>query len=95
MPVGSQIGPVVLQTAGDVFTQPAKIVGVLWIGTTVAGDQVVLKHRVGNELLWKAQTDTTNTYLGISFMPFGVAAPNGFYVERIDRGQLLVYLGER
>ena len=91
----SQVGPVMLQTAGDAFVQPAKIVVLLWVGSTVAGDQVILRHRQGNELLWKAQTDSTNTYLGATMAPYGVSAPNGFYLERIDRGQLLVYLGER
>ena len=91
----SQIGPVVMQTRGDAFVQPAKIGVVLWVGTTVAGNQVILRHRQGGELLWKAITDTTNTYLGAVLSPYGLSAPNGFYVERIDNGQLLVYLGER
>ena len=91
----THIGPVLFQTAGDAFVQPTKICVLLWVGSTVAGDQVILRHRQGGELLWIAQTDTMNTYLGATLPPYGLSAPNGFYVERIDNGQVLVYIAER
>jgi hypothetical protein len=89
-----KVGPVVLEVAGDAFLLTAQIGALVWVGTTVAGNQVVLRHRLDNRLLWRGQTDTTNTYLGANIGPKGMTAPNGFYVERIDNGQLLVYLAE-
>lgn len=89
-----RIGPVVLEVAGDAFIQTAQIGAIIWEGQSVAGDRVVLRHRGDNRLLWRARTDSTNTYLGASIGPKGLSAPQGFYVERLDSGALLVYLAE-
>ena len=90
----SHVGPVILQVAGDAFTSPANISAIVWEGLTTEGDQVVLRHRGNDEELWPGRTDTTQTYLGISFAE-GLKAPNGFYVSRIDSGKLRVYIKER
>lgn len=91
----SRIGPVILATVGDAFVQGAQISVILWKGTTVAGDQAILKHRVDNQILWEGQTDGTNTYLGATLPPQGMSAPNGFIVDRLDNGKLFVYLAEK
>jgi hypothetical protein len=91
----SRIGPVILATAGDAFVQSAQISAILWKGTTVAGDQVVLKHRIDGQVLWEGQTDGTNTYLGATLPPSGMSAPHGFVADRLDNGKLLIYLAEK
>jgi hypothetical protein len=93
MPLG-QVGPVILQVIGDAYTSPANITAIVWEGVTLEGDQVLLRHRGNNEELWPGRTDTTQTYLGISFAE-GLKAPNGFWVSRIDSGKLRVYIKER
>lgn len=91
----ARIGPVVFQVAGDAFVINAQIAAIIWEGTTVAGDRVILKHRVSGRTLWEGQTDTTNTYLGMTIPPQGHSAPDGFYAERLDNGKVLIYLVER
>jgi hypothetical protein len=86
---------VVFTVSGDTFLPAAQIAALLWMGTTTAGDRVILKHRMGHELLWEAITDTTSTYLGAALPQAGMSAPSGFYVERLDSGKLLIYLAEK
>lgn len=90
----ARIGPVVMQVAGDAYSQGARINAVLWDGATSSGDRVVLRHRSTNELLWQARTDATQTYVGANFGESGVHAPNGFYVDTLSAGTVLVYLRE-
>ena len=89
-----KVGPVILEVPGDAFVLTAQIGALIWVGTTIAGNQAIIRHRGDNTLLWRGQTDTTNTYLGVFIGPWGLSAPNGFYLERLDNGQLLVYLAE-
>ena len=89
------IGPVVMTTVGDAYVQGAQIAAIVWVGATTAGDTVVLRHRGNpNSLLWEGRTDTTNTYLGANIGPNGIHAPNGFTLQQISAGRLLVYLKE-
>ena len=92
MPVNN--GPVVMATVGDVFVQPARIMAVLWVGTTSVGDQAELRDPVTNAVLWPGLTDTTSTYLGASIGFHGIDARNGFKAARLDNGKLYVYLRE-
>lgn len=90
----TSIGPVLLESAGDAYTDGARINTIIWDGATSQGDRVVLRHRNGGELLWQARTDITNTYLGANFGESGIHAPEGFHVDRLDAGVLLIYLRE-
>lgn len=89
------IGPVVLSVAGDAFVQPAQIAAIVWVGATTAGDTVEIRHRgTPANVLWKGRTDSTNTYLGANIGPNGIHCPNGFAIEQISAGEVLVYLKE-
>ena len=90
----SAIGPAVLVNPGDQFTDACRIIAIVWTGTTVSGDTVVLRHRVTNELLWEGMTNTTKTYLGINLGPNGEHCPNGFYLASIAAGTLKVYINQ-
>lgn len=90
------IGPVVLSVAGDQFIESARVASIVWVGATTAGDTVSLRGRQAtiNVLLWKCRTDATHTYLGISFGAHGLPTPDGFRLEQISAGEVLVYLRE-
>ena len=48
-------GPVVLGVVGDTFTQPARVLAVIWEGATSSGDTAEVRSRSGN-LLWAGRT---------------------------------------
>ena len=83
-----------MQVVGDVFTQGARILMILWEGATTIGDTAVLRHRVDGDLLWAGRTDTDQTYQGANFGPSGIHAPRGFELTQISAGRVLVYLRE-
>jgi hypothetical protein len=83
-----------MQVAGDQFLPGARILAILWEGASSSGDTVLLVDRVTNEILWPGRTDSTQTYLGINFGPEGLHAPNGFKLQTISSGRVLVYLRE-
>ena len=87
-------GPVLMQVAGDVFVLPARIAGVIWEGATTSGDTVLLSDPTTGKILWPGRTNTTQTYLGVSFSQEGLSAPNGFKLVQISSGRLFVYLRE-
>ena len=87
-------GPVVLSVAGDRYITPARILLVIWEGATTSGDTVTLVDRITGGLLWSGRTDTTQTYLGANFGPEGIHAPNGFTLNTISSGRVLIYLRE-
>lgn len=89
------LGPVVLTTTGDTFTDPARIASILWEGATSSGDTVEVRERASNALLWRCRTDSTQTYLGKTFSEKGLHAPSGFKLSQISAGQVLVYLREQ
>ena len=90
------IGAIVLSAAGQEWDQPCRITGILWEGTTTAGDRVEVKGRNGskNAMFWPGKTDTTSTYMGMTWERPGQHAPDGFKAERLDSGILYVYLSE-
>jgi hypothetical protein len=92
--MSARVGPVVMQIAGDAFTQSCQIGTMVWVGSSTAGDICRVKHRIDNQLLWEAITNGAQTYLGANFGASGMTAPNGFYLETISSGKLLVYLKE-
>lgn len=85
--------PVVLEAEGDSYTPSCRIMVVIWVGTTVSGDRVILNDYKSGKVLWEGATDTTTTYLGANFSEFNVPA-EGFIVSRLDGGRLLVYLAQ-
>jgi hypothetical protein len=89
-------GAIVLTSVGQEYTGPCRIVGCLWVGATVSGDEAELKGRLGtqNHVMWAATTDVGNTYLGAIWGPPGIHAPNGFRVSVLAGGKLLVYLSQ-
>lgn len=89
-------GSIEITTQGAEFTEPCRIVGILWVGATVSGDAVLVKGRGDsqNRTMWRAQTDVGNTYLGAIWGPPGIHAPQGFKVTTLPSGTLLIYLSQ-
>ena len=91
----ANIGPVVMQVAGDRFTDGTRINAILWVyRTSTAGDQVSITDPKTGSVLWEAVTDQSNTYLGVNLGVHGLHAPNGFRLNQISGGRVLVYLRE-
>ena len=86
------VNPIEL-TTGQSYTSPCRITAIVWTGTTTAGDTCLVQKRVTNDTAWRAQTDTTNTYLGLAPTHYGIHCPNGFSVT-VSAGTVLVYLRE-
>jgi len=90
--------PIVLQTVGDNWENPTRIGLIIWEGSTTVGDTVTLLHGKNGDdveeekLLWPGRTDTTDTYIGAHFGPFGLNAPRGFHLSAISAGRVVVYL---
>lgn len=91
-----RVGPVRFTAAGQEWTEACRIIGVLWSGTTTAGDTVEIRGRgeSATAILWPARTDTTNTYLGAIWGPPGIHAPDGFRAAILASGEVFVYLAE-
>ena len=89
-------GAIVLSATGQHFDTPCRIIGCLWVGSTTSGDVVMIKGQDESQdkVLWPAQTDVSNTYLGAIWGPPGIQAPDGFRAERIDSGTVYVYISE-
>ena len=83
-----------MSVAGDSFTQSCRIASIVWEGATTSGDTALLSHRGTADILWPGRTNTTQTYLGISFPRPGLHCPNGFTLSQISAGRLMVYLNE-
>ena len=91
----AKVGPIIMLVAGDEFNESARILAVIWEGSTTAGDTVRLAHRdEWGTLLWPGRANDTNTYLGANFGDKGLHAPQGFRLQQISSGQVLVYLRE-
>ena len=84
--------PVELNVVGDQYVDTCRIGLVIWEGSTTVGDTCELRDPKTGKLLWPGRTDVTNTYLGVSMMPFGIHAPNGFRLTKLDSGRLMVYI---
>jgi len=54
-------GPVVLGVVGDTFTDPCRILAVIWEGATSAGDTAEVRAADSGNLLWAGRTSTTHT----------------------------------
>ena len=90
----AKTGPVVLSVAGDTYVTPARLLLIIWEGASTSGDTISIVDRITNTLLWAGRTDSTQTYLGANFGPEGIHAPNGFRLQTVSSGRLLVYLRE-
>jgi ribosomal protein L19 len=88
------LGPVILASIADSFTDGCRISAIVWEGSTTSGDTVVLRHRITNDVLWRGRTDSTQTYQGVNLGPHGEHCPNGFYVSQISAGSVLVYIAQ-
>ena len=86
------VNPIEL-TNGQSHTAACRIIAIVWTGTTTAGDTCLVQKRVTLDTAWRAQTDTTNTYLGLAPTHYGIHCPNGFSVT-VSAGTVLVYLRE-
>ena len=93
LPLGV-LNPIELTAVNQSYDSPARILALVWFGTTTAADTVDIRHQGGDKRIWKGQTDSTNTYLGISFGNTGLGCPNGFILKQISSGTLLVYISE-
>ena len=89
------VGPIVMEVAGDEFIEAARISSIIWEGVTTVGDTATLVHRgPPDALLWPGRTNDTNTYLGLAGGEKGIHAPNGFKLNQISAGRVIVYLRE-
>ena len=89
--------PIIVQVEGDRYIDPARIKAIVWVGSTTAGDEAVLRCPETHRRLWRVRTSDTNTYMGIEFSDRGITAPYGFELVRHDAGanaELYVYLLE-
>ena len=87
----ARVGPVVLEAEGDQYLGGGRIATVLWTGTLANGNKAVLRHVEGGELLWEGEYPAiVGGYLG----PNGIHFENGFHVDTLDAGKLLIYLHE-
>lgn len=86
-------GPIRMTAAGDVYTDPARIFKIIWVGTTTGADIAQITDPENDAILWRAQTHVTNTYIPESF-DRGLHAPNGFKLHSISAGVVYVYLNE-
>lgn len=86
--------PVLLDSVGDEFTPACRIMAIIWYGTTTIGDDVEIKDRETGEVLWAAKTNTTATYLGVSFSEINLGCA-GFRASVLDAGKILVYIAQR
>ena len=90
----ARIGPVIFAVEGDSYLDGASINAIVWVGSTTAGDEVILTDRLTLDVLWRGRASGTHTYLGANLGNTGIHAPNGFVASRLDSGELLVYLRE-
>ena len=92
--MAASIGPVILAVLGDTFTQPARILAIIWEGATTSGDIAEISCPTTGRLLWPGRTDATQTYLGVNVGVEGINAPYGFKLTKLSSGRVLVYLRE-
>ncbi len=89
------LGPIVVRTVGDAYSDGCRLAGILWEGATTSGDRVELRCRQTNALLCALRTPETQTLLGITFPGKGIAAPYGFTLAVAPSGQTIqIYLME-
>lgn len=89
------VNPVELTAEGQRYESPCRIIAVVWVGTTTAGDVAEIRHQSPVRTIWKGQATDTNSYMGINLGPFGMHAPSGFSCFSITAGtKILVYLAE-
>jgi hypothetical protein len=88
-------GPIVLSTVGATYTPACRLLGILWEGSTTAGDRVEIRCPQTNALLCALRTADSNSCLGITFPAKGIAAPFGFKLTTAPASQTIqVYLME-
>ena len=89
------VGPVRLGVVGDQFKDACRIISILWVSrSSTSGDVAAVRDRDTSAVLWECVTDTTRTYLGMSFGTYGMPAPDGFRLSEISSGVVYVYLRE-
>jgi hypothetical protein len=81
--------PLVATTTGLKTASRVRWHAFVWTGPTTAADDLRIEDAAGN-LLWLAKTDTTSTYLGISFGQDGLES-EGLQVDTIDAGTFIAY----
>ena len=85
----------VMGTANTRLIDRAEIVGIVWVGATVAGNAIVLKE-IGGSRLWEGKASGTATYQGINFSPDDpLLAPNGVEFDTYSNGTVYLYLKSR
>lgn len=99
-PIELPVNPIVLTAVDQAHTETARILSVIWEGSTTAGDTAELWARQGDNqpseaLIWAGRASDTNTYQGVSLGPYGIRAREGFYAKILAAGRLLVYLREQ
>jgi hypothetical protein len=91
--VALPVNPIEL-TDGQSFTSNCRVMALVWTGSTTAGDTCLVQKLGGSTpTVWRARTDSTNTYLGLAPTHYGIHCPDGFSVT-VSAGTVLVYLRE-
>ena len=77
-------------TSAGTAPRSGRLLAIVWVGTTTAGQSCSIQ--VDDEDFWQGLTDTTQTYLGISF---GTGVPaTKISCQSISAGTCYVYFGD-
>ncbi len=91
------LNPIEFTAPGQSHNHACRVIAIVWTGTTTAADTCLItkNNPPDNDTVWRAQTDTTNTYLGLAPTKYGIHCPAGFTVDTMTAGtHVLVYLAE-
>ncbi len=92
----AHIGPVLLENISQRYQGGGRISTIQWVSIVDSvistGDFATLRHTPGGDLLWQGYYPDV---VGAFFGPEGVHFLNGFQLERLDAGIVLVYLLEK
>jgi len=84
--------PIILSVAGDKIIGRIRVLALIWVGTSTAGDTAKLN---GGEF-WEGVSDGSHVYEGISFAPHGMPTGGTLELTQISNSttKLFVYIME-
>lgn len=90
-----QPSPIILRSAGDEYTEPCRIASVIWEGSGSAGNTVEITNRENpRRILWRGRAGVAQHYVTHIFNPKGLNDSDGFRLQQISSGLVMVYLVE-
>ena len=78
--------PIILDTVGEIFTNPVGIKKVLWTGIITNGDNLVFKDKLDGNIVLEAVGNAGEDWKSDNIRVAGL------YLDTIDSGKILVYL---